>query len=208
MALKSISAAFLSLFGVCTLALAADRYDVPNSCRDPWNIERGMMFDALQMQQRFPYLPNSPTITGPVSFVGPTAIGDIQPAGDPAMFDSAADVIQWANRTSADSARITELSYKGRKLLVVFRSHTLGRYSSEPFVFAEQSGKWVRLLHAATCFFHTEASIDGNWLVLWRLKEPGDKAKTEFLKYNLLELDAALAPPRSTGGRAAAPPPR
>ncbi len=165
-----------------------------------------MMIDTLQMQQRFPQPPKSVTTTW--SAIGVAAALDIQPAADPATFDSAADVIQWANRTGADSARSTAFGYKGRKLLVVFRSRTWGRYSSEPFVFAERSGKWVCLLCAATCYFHMEASVECDSLVIWRLKGPGDKAKTEFLRYSLTELDAGPALPTTPSGKAAVLPAR
>jgi hypothetical protein len=201
MRITSISTAFVLSLGACTFAMAADP---PNSSADgarfPGDIDRGMQFDRIEMEKRFNLrgMPRSLDMTEGTMIITASAFGFV-PSGevhdDPKSFESTAAAIDWARKTSAVASPRAELSYKGRKVLVIFRSQMLGGYSSEPFVFVERSGRLVRLVHVEACFFHMEASIRDNWLVLWRMKKPGDKEKTEFLKYNLDALDVAPTSP-------------
>ena len=86
---------------------------------------------------------------------------------------------------------MTELTYKKQKLVVYFRSYTSGVATSEPYVFVEKEGRWVRVLTGMMCRCEMEATIEGDALVLWRLDWPNKKKeKTEYLRFNLKTLDA------------------
>ena len=108
----------------------------------------------------------------------------------PKFFKSAAEMHQWAMSTwgGAGSAKLT---YKKQKLVVYFRSYTSGVPTSEPFVFAEKNGEWKRVLTAMCCGCEMEATIEGDSLILWRVDWPNKKkTKTEYLRFNLKNLDA------------------
>ena len=86
---------------------------------------------------------------------------------------------------------MTELTYKKQKLVVYFRCYTSGVTTSEPYVFVEKDGRWVRVLTTMMCRFGMEATIEGDALVLWRLEWPkGKKEKTEYLRFDLKTLNA------------------
>jgi hypothetical protein len=108
----------------------------------------------------------------------------------PKVFESAAEMHKWAMSTFG-GAGVTELTYKKQKLVVYFRCYTSGVATSEPYVFVEKDGRWVRVLTAMMCRCEMEATIEGDALVLWRLDWPkGKKEKTEYLKFDLRNLDA------------------
>ena len=107
----------------------------------------------------------------------------------PEAFESEAELSHWAGSSSFGGGRALPFEYHGRRLMVVFRCHTSGIASSEPFLFLEDKGKWIRLLHAMTCYFEMEASIQDDELTLWHLEWPkGTRTRTAFLKYNLADL--------------------
>jgi hypothetical protein len=59
-------------------------------------------------------------------------------------------------------------------------------------VFVEKDGRWIQVLRAMMCSFDMEATIERDALILWRLEWPKNKMqKTEFLRFNLANLDAA-----------------
>jgi hypothetical protein len=108
----------------------------------------------------------------------------------PQAFESASAMAEWATSTWG-GAKIQELTYKERKLVVYFRCYTSGVPTSEPVVFVEKNGRWIQVLRAMMGSFEMEATIEGDALVLWRLEWPeGTKKKTEFLRFNLENLDA------------------
>jgi hypothetical protein len=82
--------------------------------------------------------------------------------------------------------------YRGRNLLVVFKCHTSGVATSEPFVFVQTTDGWHCLYHHATERFEMDATVEGDRLLLWRMEWPGDKLqRTEYWSYDLRHLDAA-----------------
>lgn len=109
----------------------------------------------------------------------------------PKAFESAAAMHKWAGSTLGGSKK-QEFTYKERKLVVYFRCYTSGLPTSEPVAFVEKNGRWIQVLSAMVCRFEMEASIESDALVLWRLEWPnGERKKTEFLRFNLANLDAA-----------------
>ena len=119
-----------------------------------------------------------------------TNIYDSFTNSSPKVFESAADLHKWAMSTWG-GAGMTELTYKRQKLVVYFRSYTSGIATSEPYVFVEKDGRWVRVLTGMMCRCGMEATIEGDALVLWRLDWPNKKKeKTEYLRFNLKTLDA------------------
>jgi len=122
------------------------------------------------------------------------ACGDTVTNTSPTTFATAADMHKWAMSTWGGAGK-TELTYKKHKLVVYFRSYTSGIATSEPFVFVERGGRWVRVLTAMMCRCEMEATIEGDALVLWRLDWPNKKKeKTEYLRFNLKELSSGSVP--------------
>lgn len=119
---------------------------------------------------------------------------DETPPPEPAMhFESAAALEKWVSKTWG-GARKTELTYKDRKIVVYFRARTSGIRTSEPSVYAERNGSWMRVLTTVTCRCELEASLDGDALVLWRTEQTGDKKqRVEYLRYDLRNLDLIWA---------------
>ncbi len=109
---------------------------------------------------------------------------------DPTVFDSTAAMKKWAD-SAWGGYGMRELTYHNQKLVIYFRSHTSGIVTSEPFVFVERAGRWIRVLTAMTCSFEMDATIEGDALVLWRLSRDKKKEKTEYLRFNLANLNAA-----------------
>jgi hypothetical protein len=108
----------------------------------------------------------------------------------PKLFNSGAELEKWANSTCCGYEK-TVLWYKKHELVIYFRIYTSGVISYEPFVFVEKNGRWMRVLTAMDCGFLMEATIEGDTLVIWRLDWPeGKKKKTEFLRFDLRNLDA------------------
>lgn len=100
---------------------------------------------------------------------------------------------QWAYSTWG-GASTTELTYRGRKLVVYFRSFTSGLPTSQPVVFVEEEGRWIQVLNAMMCRFTMAATIEDNELILWRLEwSEGKKTQTEYLRFNLSILHAAFS---------------
>jgi hypothetical protein len=77
------------------------------------------------------------------------ACGDAVTNTSPTSFETAAELDKWA-KSAFGGAWKKELAYKKQKLVVYFRSHTSGVSTSEPNVFVERGGRWVRLLTAMT----------------------------------------------------------
>lgn len=127
-----------------------------------------------------------------LAFLSPwLAIGaePAQPNATPLTFDSMAALHQWATTSTFGSGRTYELDYKGRKVFVAFLCHTSGLPTSEPFVFLEESGRWVRILKAAIANTEMEATIEGDALILWSLTWPaGKRIQTEALRFELKHL--------------------
>jgi hypothetical protein len=108
----------------------------------------------------------------------------------PHAFETTAAMEKWATSTFGGASK-TELTYQKQNLVVYFRCYTSGVPTSEPVVFVEKEGRWIQVLSAMTCRFEMEATIEQDVLILWRLDWPkGKRQKTEFLKFNLTNLDA------------------
>ena len=107
----------------------------------------------------------------------------------PGEFGSEEALRRWGESSAFGGGWVTELAFRGHRLAVVFRFHTSGTSSSEPFVFVERAGRWHLLLHAATAPWGAAASVEGDHLVLWRLGGSGKRPhRTEWLRYNLAEV--------------------
>ncbi len=107
----------------------------------------------------------------------------------PRVFESITELHKWAGSTWGGAYR-TELTYGKQKLVVIFRCYTSGVATSEPYVFVEKDGRWVRVLTAMMCHCEMAATIEGDSLVLWRLDWPKGKIeKTEYLRFNLKNLN-------------------
>src|SRR5690606_31976659 len=128
-----------------------------------------------------------------------SARADIATREPSARFENADELDTWANSAGTGALK-TELNYKKHKLLVYSRSYTSGDYSSEPHVFVERKGKWVRVLTAMMCRSAMDASIEGHALILWRieyskgksgLNSVGQATKVEYLRFDLRNLDEA-----------------
>jgi hypothetical protein len=91
------------------------------------------------------------------------------------------------------------LTFDAHRLIVVFRRFTSGVDSTEPSVFAERDGVWRRLLLAEPHWFAAaEATVEGQWLVLWRHSATG---RDEWFRLNL-----AVALSSTAGNRRERPP--
>jgi hypothetical protein len=109
----------------------------------------------------------------------------------PSVFAVRADMAKWATSTWG-GAIVKELTYKKQKLVVIFRSYTSGVPTSEPYLYVEKDGHWVRVLTAMMCRDQMEATIEGDNLILWRLKwsKENQVKKIEYLRFDLKNLDA------------------
>ena len=106
----------------------------------------------------------------------------------PGEFGSEEALRRWGEGSAFGGGWVTEVSFRGYRLVVVFRCHTSGTSSSEPFVFVERAGRWQQLLHVATAPWGAAVSVEGDYLVLWRSEGSGKPPhRTEWLRYNLAE---------------------
>src|SRR6266540_1466969 len=85
------------------------------------------------------------------------ACADTLTNNPPAVFETAAAMHRWAVSTWG-GAGMTELTYRKQKLVVYFRSYTSGVATSEPYVFVERDGRWMRVLTAMMCRCEMEAT--------------------------------------------------
>ena len=109
-----------------------------------------------------------------------------QPDAAPRSFKSTAALKQGATTSTWGGGTFNELTHNGKKLLVVFLCHTSGEPTSQPFIFVERSGRWVRLLMGAVAQTEMEATIEADALVLWSLTWPdGQRTRAEVLRYEL-----------------------
>ena len=118
----------------------------------------------------------------------------------PGTFDTVAAMDEWAQSAFGGAIK-EERTYKEHQLVVYFRSYTSGVATSEPYVFFKKDGKWICLLSTMMCRCEMTATIDGDFLILWRLdypegkapslKSPGEPIKTEYLRLNLKSLNAS-----------------
>ena len=103
-----------------------------------------------------------------------------------------ADLYREAFTPSFGGAMQKSFSYRGRDLLVVFKSYTSGNATSEPFVFVQTVNGWHCIYHHATVWTLMDATVEGDRLILWRSAWPGDESRrTAFWSYDLKRLDAA-----------------
>lgn len=115
---------------------------------------------------------------------------DLATNSGPSVFAARADMDKWATSTWG-GADVKELTYKNQKLVVIFRCYTSGVATSEPYVYVEKDGHWVRVLTAMMCRDQMGATIEGDNLILWRLKWPKENQvkKMEYLRFDLKNLD-------------------
>lgn len=107
----------------------------------------------------------------------------------PTLFADEASLRAWGCSSSFGGGHCTELTFGLHRLIAVFRQFTSGVGSTEPSVFVERDGVWRRVLLAETHWFvAAEATIEGNWLILWLHSSIG---RNEWLRLNLV---VALAP--------------
>jgi hypothetical protein len=114
----------------------------------------------------------------------------------PSSFRTTAEMEAWAMSAWGGTTK-TELTYDRRKVVIYFRSHTSGISTSEPHIFMQRDGRWMRILTTITCTFDMEATLEGDALVLWRLEgaetlegQNKRREKTEYLRLNLKALGA------------------
>jgi hypothetical protein len=108
---------------------------------------------------------------------------DPPPAHPPTLFPDEGSLREWGCSSSFGGGHCTELTFGSHRLIVVFRRFTSGVDSTEPSVFAERDGVWRRLLLAEPHWFAAaEATVEGQWLVLWRHSATG---RDEWLRLNL-----------------------
>ena len=109
----------------------------------------------------------------------------------PAVFETGKDMLRWAGHSTRGAATESRLTYKKYNITVYFRCFYSGVTSSEPVAYIEKNGRWYNLVSAIECPFEMEASIKGDSLIFWRVEYLNGKTiKTEFLRFNLLNVDA------------------
>jgi hypothetical protein len=105
------------------------------------------------------------------------------PVQHPELFPDERSLREWGCSSSFGGGHCTDFTFGSHRLIVVFRQFTSGVDSTEPSVFAERDGMWRRLLLAEIHWFAaTEATVEGEWLVLWQHSAAG---RDEWLRLNL-----------------------
>ena len=101
----------------------------------------------------------------------------------PTEFADKESLLAWGRASSFGGGLNVELVFGDHQLVVVFRCHKSGMPDSEPIIFAEIEGKWERLLCAAVSNWGATASVEGDYLVIWRTSR-GDR-RDEWFRLNL-----------------------
>jgi hypothetical protein len=128
------------------------------------------------------------------------AQSDTPTAHLPTLFPNEDSLRAWGCSSSFGGGRCTELTFGAHRLIAVFRMLTSGVSSTEPSVFAERDGVWRRLLVAEPRWFAAaEATVEREWLILWRHSAAG---RDQWLRLNL-----AVALSSTAGNRRERPPP-
>jgi len=127
-----------------------------------------------------------------ILLLGCSAHAEVSTNDCPLVFGSLTNLQTWAVSSAFGGGAYSELSYKQHRLVVCFRQFTSGVVTSEPSVYVQKDGNWIRILAAKMCYGDMKATIEGDALVLWRLGLSKDKKeKTEYLRFDLKNLDAA-----------------